>query len=70
MAFMSGTQTTSLGFVDRFAAIANFVAEAYARHKMYTSTYRELAALSNRELSDLGINRTMISSIALEAAKK
>lgn len=39
-----------------------------ARRKVYNTTYRELAALSNRELADLGLNRSQLRRIAWEAA--
>jgi uncharacterized protein YjiS (DUF1127 family) len=40
---------------------------AYKRHTVYRATYRELAALSNKELYDLGIDRSMIEEVAMEA---
>ena len=42
--------------------------EALARRKVYRSTRSELAALSDRELRDLGISRSGIKRLALEAA--
>lgn len=53
------------------AIAANVVAsvkEAAARRRVFKQTFNELQSLSNRELADLGINRSMIRSIALEAA--
>jgi uncharacterized protein YjiS (DUF1127 family) len=44
------------------------IADALARRRVYKRTYAELAALSTRELDDLGINRSMISRLAYEAA--
>ncbi len=32
----------------------------------YRKTYNELASLTNRELDDIGINRGMIKSVAME----
>jgi uncharacterized protein YjiS (DUF1127 family) len=37
------------------------------RHKAYKQTYRELSGLTDRELNDIGLNRGMIKSIAMEA---
>ncbi|MGY9011961.1 MAG: DUF1127 domain-containing protein [Rhodobacterales bacterium] len=37
---------------------------------MYRRTIQELSSLSTRELSDLGIHRSMIRQIALEASDK
>ena len=36
----------------------------YRAHRSYKNTIAELSRLSNRELSDIGINRTDISGIA------
>ncbi len=44
------------------------IADALARRRVYKRTQAELAALSTRELEDLGINRSMISRLAYEAA--
>jgi uncharacterized protein YjiS (DUF1127 family) len=38
------------------------------RREVYTRTVRELQALSERDLADLGIHRSMIEKIAHEAA--
>ncbi|MFN3824293.1 MAG: DUF1127 domain-containing protein [Pseudorhodobacter sp.] len=38
------------------------------RRRVFKQTERELNSLSSRELADLGIHRTMITRIALEAA--
>ncbi|RUS60083.1 DUF1127 domain-containing protein [Pseudorhodobacter sp. E13] len=42
--------------------------EALHRRRVYNQTVSELRALSTRELNDLGISRSMITRIALEAA--
>ena len=41
---------------------------AMAARKVYRTTLTELQALDNRDLADLGISRSMIRSIAHEAA--
>lgn len=51
----------SAGFVSR-------ISEALAKRRVYKQTHAELSALSTRELDDLGINRSMISRLAYEAA--
>lgn len=40
---------------------------AYKRHAVYRATYNELAKLSDRELYDLGIDRSQIEDAAREA---
>ena len=42
--------------------------EARKQRKAYKTTVRELQSLNNRELADLGIARSNISSIAYEHA--
>ena len=39
-----------------------------AKRAVYRQTVKELDALSNRELADLGLSRSSIRSIAIEAA--
>ena len=63
-------RTTSITLADRFFAFVAEFNEAAAKRKLVRTTYNELTNLSNRELADLGINRSMIKSIALEASKK
>ncbi|WOI55333.1 DUF1127 domain-containing protein [Palleronia sp. LCG004] len=48
-------------------AFSNLQAQ-YGRWRMYVRTRNELMSLSNRELADLGMTRSGIKSIALEAA--
>lgn len=42
---------------------------ASARRSVYRRTVRELGALNDRELADLGMSRSMIRQIATEAAQ-
>lgn len=44
------------------------VREAFECHKVYTRTLRELNALSNSDLADLGLSRSGLKRTALEAA--
>ena len=46
------------------------VAERRARNKIYRETLNELRALSDRDLSDLGLSRASIHSVACEAANQ
>jgi len=43
------------------------VQERMMNYKVYRQTYNELNKLSEKELNDIGINRGMIHSIAMEA---
>lgn len=40
---------------------------AYKRHAVYMATYKELNSLSDKELHDLGIDRSQIETVAREA---
>ena len=53
---------------DRFGSLFAGVKAAMARRRIYDQTVRVLRALTDRELTDLGISRSMIASIATEAA--
>ena len=58
----------SFGLVAWIVDAASSVTAAWERSRIYMRTYRELNALSTRELQDLGISRSMISRLAYEAA--
>lgn len=45
------------------------VAERIAAYRLYRATLAELSALSDRDLSDLGLHRSMIEDVAREAAR-
>mgnify|MGYP001766665450 CR=1 FL=1 len=64
MALVSDIRIAETGFAQM---VANF-REGLARRKVYRQTLRELKALSERELNDLGMNRSMLTRIAVEAA--
>lgn len=68
MAFITDTRTGGTPLSTRFAALrANFAA-ARAQRKIFTTTFAELDALSNRDLNDLGLSRSSIRAVAMEAA--
>ena len=68
MAYASAQSHGVFGFLapiaDAFAALR----AAFPRSRVYARTYNELAALSSRDLADLGISRSMITRLAYEAA--
>ncbi len=68
MAYMNTSTAASLGLMDRAAAVMKSIKEAMRRRRVYNQTVSELRALSTRDLTDLGISRSMITRIALEAA--
>lgn len=60
------------GFASRALAriidALHLLAERRAQRRIYRQTRRELMELSNRALDDLGLSRSMIESVAREAA--
>mgnify|MGYP001295612605 CR=1 FL=1 len=68
MANVSMLSGVELGLTDRIGAFLRNLQDARSRYKVYRQTVRELNALTDRDLSDLGINRSMIDSISIEAA--
>ncbi|WP_168219830.1 DUF1127 domain-containing protein [Pseudotabrizicola formosa] len=68
MAYVNSSRTASYGIADRAAAIVKTIRVGLERRRVFKQTVRELQALSNRELADLGIHRTMITRVANEAA--
>lgn len=69
MAFASDNRTTTIALGDRFNAMMASFAETRAKRKVYKDTVRELNSLTNRELADIGINRSLIRAVALDAAR-
>jgi uncharacterized protein YjiS (DUF1127 family) len=70
MAFLTDTFSAQTTFADKLSAIWARLVEAQAKRAVYSRTFHELNTLSSRELRDLGIHRSMIRSIAYEAAYK
>jgi uncharacterized protein YjiS (DUF1127 family) len=68
MAHANATRAAQGGFADRIGAFVTSVKSGVAKRRKYMQTYRELNALTARELSDLGIHESMIAQIAREAA--
>ncbi|WP_151717242.1 DUF1127 domain-containing protein [Gemmobacter serpentinus] len=68
MAFVNTTRVAHQGLGERFATLVADLRKAMAQRAIYRSTVRELKSLSNRELADLGIHRSMITRMAHEAA--
>ena len=57
-----------IGLMDRYTTLLNNLRDRRQRYKLYRATLNELRTLSDRELADLGIARSSIQAIAMEAA--
>ncbi|MCV2865837.1 DUF1127 domain-containing protein [Albidovulum sediminicola] len=68
MANVSVISGTDLGLAERIGAFLRNLQDARGRYKVYRQTVKELNALSDRDLYDLGISRASINAIATEAA--
>jgi len=55
-------------FGKAFAVVARTISamvEGFKAYRQYNRAYRELTALDDRQLRDIGITRSMISSVAI-----
>lgn len=68
MAYANSSRAVSVSLADRLAATMTVLRSALQRRRIYDQTLRELKALSDRDLADLGIHRAMIRNVAREAA--
>ena len=70
MAYATHTHSLSGNVFTAVSAFFAELTEAAERRRVYKSTYAELASLSARELSDIGLSKANIGAIAYEAAYK
>ncbi|MBC7141052.1 MAG: DUF1127 domain-containing protein [Rhodobacteraceae bacterium] len=68
MAYVTGIRGIEIGLAERAAAFVNGLRDNRRRYGVYRQTVNELKALSERDLADLGIHRSSIRAIAMEAA--
>lgn len=68
MAYANATRTGEWGIVASFNGLVARMNDARRRYSVYRQTVAELNSLSDRDLSDLGIARASITSVATEAA--
>lgn len=62
------SHTTSFG--QGLSGLRTNLAERLAKYRTYRTTLSELAMLTDRELTDMGLHRANIREIAFEAAYK
>ncbi len=64
------TNTAHKGAINLgFSSLIEAAKVRFVRHRMYRQTVNELSALSSRELADLGLHRSMIRRVAMQAAQ-
>lgn len=68
MTYATTTTLARKGVLDRLANLKTSLLTAIHQRRVYDRTLAELNALSDRELTDLGMSRLGIADIAREAA--
>lgn len=68
MALAPDSMSSDFGVMRRLSKLLADYREARQRNRVFRHTLKELNALTNRELADLGISRSMITRVAQEAA--
>ena len=69
MAYMNTTTAAHPSVFAQISAFFEGAATRYKQHRLYRATFDELSALSNRELADLGLNRSDLRRVSLEASR-
>ncbi|MFY9210767.1 MAG: DUF1127 domain-containing protein [Aestuariivita sp.] len=67
MTTLTQISTIAYGGDSRLASVLSETRAVVARWRLFHQTLSELAALSNRELPDLGLHRSELKRTALEA---
>ncbi|WP_136635816.1 DUF1127 domain-containing protein [Pseudooceanicola onchidii] len=68
MATMIETRSAAVHTGGFFTRLLTGLSERYAKYTTYRKCLDELSGLSDRELRDLGLHRSMIRSLAYEEA--
>ena len=70
MAYSNTVADHRPGLGERLGMFVRHVQDVRAREAVRRRTHRELSELSDRDLADLGVHRSMIGQLAHEAAYK
>lgn len=68
MAYVNTARATAPSIRSLVAHPLNSLAQMIQRRRIYSQTLAELDALSDRDLADLGLHRSLIRSVAKDAA--
>ena len=68
MAYFSTTQADRIEIIARLQAISTSTVDYMNNLRIYRATIVVLSTLSNRDLTDMGINRSMIKGLTRSAA--
>ncbi len=64
MTYINSANTIEIDLADRIARNLSGLRASFKRARLARQTMRELNALSDRELDDLGIHRSAIKAVA------
>lgn len=67
MAYVNHTTTHQSSFMARVSAVLDGLVARYRQNRLYRETFNGLNALTDRELSDLGLHRSELSRVAKDA---
>lgn len=70
MVYLTEFGSKKSALTDQITDFWNMVKTGFEMRRMYRRTIQELSSISTRELSVLGIHRSMIRQIPLEATDK
>jgi uncharacterized protein YjiS (DUF1127 family) len=68
MAYAANSATVATAKAPGFSGFLASLSERLRQYRVYRETYNELSTLSDRELNDLGMSRSMIRRLAIEAS--
>jgi uncharacterized protein YjiS (DUF1127 family) len=68
MAASTHINESDVSLFGRVHAVFDGIKAAHERRKVFRSTLSEMSALNNRELADLGLNRSELRRVAYQAA--
>lgn len=68
MAYVNSQRAAAPSLIEMLANPLASLRVALQRRRVYDQTLRELSVLSDRDLADLGLHRSLISAVAREAA--
>lgn len=70
MAYLNQTTAQQSSFLARIASAFDGMATRYRQNRLYRETYNGLNALTDRELTDLGLHRSQLTRVAKDAVKR
>ena len=67
MAYIQPETKLAGSFFENLATVVRNMLNRYKQYRLYSKTVSELRELNGRDLSDLGLSRSMIESVAFSA---